>query len=173
MRPLWPDWKCGNPVKRTLLTGLAAVAIALGLLVGAVFAASGTLEVGAPWGVANQDSTDSDRIEVTYTIKASKNIPASTVQAVLNAITEWNTEIDGREAGAPAGFEWNFDLAEFGSGAATADHNDKATPGHGGGPGNGGAGEADITIRIKKGDGIIAGSAQSTFEDGFRVHVKI
>ena len=35
-------------MKRKLLTGLAAVAVALGLLAGALFAADGTLEIGPP-----------------------------------------------------------------------------------------------------------------------------
>ena len=143
-----------------------------------------TLDISRPWGGADQTAVSpTPRVEVTYVIKASGNIPADTVDAVEDAITAWNAKIDDREGG-----NWVFDLvplAESSSSSSSAaaelillGHNIKAPPDHGGGGGGGGGDDgdkkADIEIQIKKGGGVIAGSAQSSFDaDGFRVHVKI
>ncbi len=142
-----------------------------------------TLDISRPWGGADQTAVSpTPRVEVTYVIKASGNIPADTVDAVEDAITAWNAKIDDREGG-----NWVFDLvplAESSSSSSSSSaaaelillgHNIKAPPDHGGGGGgDDGDKKADIEIQIKKGGGVIAGSAQSSFDaDGFRVHVKI
>ena len=95
------------------------------------------------------------------------------------AIDNWNAAIHGREL--LAGGLRDFDLVAVGANGALVNHHckgshfDPETCAGGGGPGNGGGGGEgpDITIQIKKGGGVVAGSAQSTFENGFRVSVRI
>jgi hypothetical protein len=116
---------------------------------------------------------------LTYAIKASTSVPQTTIVAVENGIAEWNTAIDSREADS----DWDFDIVPL----ANASTNSKASgpkvfshrdghnpPGRGGGGGgeDDGAGP-DLEIQIKKGGGVIAGSAQRSFADGFTVGVKI
>jgi hypothetical protein len=167
---------------RGLITGLA-VTVLFFVFTGVGLAASGTLDINAPWGPADQDPSDSSRVEVTYTIKASGNVSAAAISAVQDAIDEWNDDINGRES------DWTFDLVPLSDATATSSsgsgppgfivfsHNpNHSPPGQGGdNPGGGGSDDskADIEIQIKNGGGVIAGSAQSTFENGFRTHVKI
>jgi hypothetical protein len=157
--------------KGTIIT--VAVAVATLAFSGIAVAASGTLDLGPPWGGADQDSANPNRVEVTYEIKASGSVPTEAVAAVQTGIDAWNSAIDGREAG------WDFDLLPYGSGGLNslsgsppyASHK----PGHNPpGKGNGNGDEPDITVQIKKGGGRIAGSAQRTMDsNGFVVKVKI
>ena len=161
-------------VKRSLAVAVALVAsLAIG---GVVLAAAGTLDIGAPWGPANQ--TADKHVEVTYTIKASGNIPDATVEAVEDGVTAWIEAINTREGGA-----WVFDIVPFSdstlpSGVSRgspvfACHRGQGSPDKGGCGNGDDGGKPDIEIQLKKGGGLIAGSAQSTIENGFRVHVKI
>lgn len=172
---------------RTKKLCLLAVTIAVAVAAGAVvaWAAEGTLGLGPPWGTADQ--TDTNRVEVSYAVKASGKIPPEALAAVQNGIDDWNAAIDSREADDDN--LWDFDLeplADASSGSSSggppsAHHRE----GHKGGPDNGkgngssggngkGGGDADISIQLKKGGGVIAGSAQRTIdEEGFVVAVKI
>lgn len=169
-------------------TGIVAAALA-----STASAAPGTLPLGPPWGSADQ--TDTNQVEVSYTVKANGNIPGTALTAVERGIARWNSAIDNRE---PGGSGWDFDIVSF-AGAGGAVSASKASgpkfskargpklfshkpthnpPGQGGGPPGGGGdgdnGGADLTIQVKKGGGAIAGSAQRTLDaDGFVVAVKI
>jgi hypothetical protein len=150
-----------------------AVATATILFSGVALAAPGTLVLGPAWGEA--DRTDANRVEVTYTIKAGRSVPIEAVAAVEAGIDAWNDAIDNLEAG------WDFDLVPYVNGGTTSlsggppsgshrpEHN---PPGRGGGGGNGD--EPDITIQLKKGGGVIAGSAQRTLDNnGYVIKVKL
>lgn len=141
--------------------------------VGVAYAASGTLQLAPPWGGADfmAPADGGPGIQLTYQIKASKSVPSSAVAAVEAGIATWNAAINDEESG------WFFDLVPFGGSGTTSmghkgGHN---PPGKGGGKGGKGGGEEpDITIQVKKGGGVIAGSAQRTFDaNGFVVKVKI
>lgn len=144
-------------VARCIQHGVLLITLILGLVVGGSVAlavhnagdSSGTLGIEPPWGPADQDPAHPQRVEVTYVVKAGSKVPASTVQAVNEAIAAWNAGIDAREAAA--GNAWDFDLV----------------------PKPKGVKGADIEIQIKSGGGRIAGSALSSFSGGFRVKVRI
>ena len=167
-------------MKRSLGVAVALVAtLAIG---GVVLAATGTLNIGAPWGPANQDSADPLRVVVTYTLKASGNIPPEAVGAVEAGVQAWITAIDDRETDGKN--SWDFDIVPFsdsnlpsgisrGSPVFACHSRGNDSKGCGTPPPSNGDGKPDIEIQLKKGGGVIAGSAQSTFENGFRVHVKI
>ena len=175
---------------RRLKLSLAIAVLALFMIGGVALAthnpgdSTGILNIGAPWGPADQDSPASVRVEVTYTLKAGNNIPSSTVQAVKDGISAWISAINIREASDSN--DWDFDIVPFSddnlpSGSwrgspAFACHRGPDRPDGGGCDDNGGTTGAkpDIEIQLKKGGGLIAGSALSFFDgDGFRVKVKI
>ena len=165
-------------VKRSLAVAVALVAsLAIG---GVVLAAAGTLNIGAPWGPADQ--SDPNRVEVSYAIKANGNIPTTTVEAVKAGVQAWISAINDRETADNN--SWDFDIVPFSdstlpsgisrSNPVFACHSRGNDPkGCGTPPPSNGDDKPDIEIQLKKGGGVIAGSAQSTFENGFRVHVKI
>lgn len=158
-------WHGGYDAVRRLL----ALAVAIAVVAGATsaWAAAGTLDLGPSWGAADQ--TDTDRVELSYAIKASGNVPQEAVDAVHAGIDRWNAAIDGRESG------WELDLVPL-DGASTSsssggrpsfhhepDHANGGGNGKGGGGNGGGGGEdPDISIHLKKGGGMVAGSAQRT-----------
>lgn len=170
-------------LKRSLAIAVALVAsLAIG---GVVLAAAGTLDIGAPWGPADQDTASAvPRVEVSYTIKANGNVPSEAVDAVEAGVQAWIAAINVREASDSN--DWDFDIVPFSdatlpSGSSPgspvfACHRGPDRPDGGGCGDNGGTtdDEPDIEIQLKKGGGLIAGSAQSSFDnDGFREHVKI
>ena len=166
----------GNMHLRSLAVAVALVAsLAIG---GVVLAAGGTLNIGAPWGPANQDPTDPHRVVVTYTLKATGRVPIEAVAAVEAGVQAWIDAIDGRES------SWDFDIVPFsdsnlpsgisrGNPILACHSRGNDSKGCGTPPPSNGDDKPDIVIQLKKGGGLIAGSAQSTFDNGFRVHVKI
>lgn len=137
----------------------------------------GDLDIGAPWGPADQ--TDPNRVEVTYTVQASGGVPQVAIDAVNDGIQAWIKAINKREAG------WDFDIVPYGGGSGPSGSfagrsilachkggND--SKGCDGGGDGGDDDKADIEIKLKKGGGLVAGQALSSFDsEGYRVGVKI
>jgi hypothetical protein len=71
-----------------------SVAIALAV-VGAASAAAATIQLVAPWG--NSVYTNTDTITLTYSISAGSRVPAQAVQAVEDAISDWQAFFAARE----------------------------------------------------------------------------
>lgn len=168
--------------RRAMAAILLAAFLAPLMFTAAARAAAGTLDICCPWGAADQTAEGARQVEVSYGISTKGPVSQSAVDAVQAAINDWNAAIDTRERGRG----WDFDLVPFGrvGGAAgnargngfAFDHNPNAPPGNGGGGGDdgGSGGGPDISITIKKGGGVIAGSAQRTVDaGGFVVQVKI
>lgn len=158
--------------KWPVLLALAGVLVPAGV----AWAAAGTLGLAPPWGTENLVTRDGVRgIALTYSIKTSGSIPQEAVDAVESAIMAWNDAIATRSLGQ----DWFFVLEPMdggsasGGGAPSFSHKPQHDPGSKG-KGGGSGGDPDITIQIKKGGGVIAGSAQRSFNaDGFVVGVKI
>ena len=102
----------------------------------------------APWGNAAYDGR---QITVTYTIGASPGVPASAVTAVQSALSSWNSCFGGGSGCAGISPKSRFSFS------ATT-------------------GSPLLTITIKKGGGVVAGSTKlstdrSGFIDGARLQI--
>lgn len=100
---------------------------------------SSSIDLLAPWGTA---AYAGGKITVTYTLGASSGVPVSARTAVLNAISSWNSCFGGglRCGGISPKSKFSF--------SATS-------------------GSPLLSITIKKGGGVVAGSTKLSYSGGF------